>query len=107
MCFGAGQQDSSGYSLAKEGWLRPLRKCREATIRAQTVWFVQEKLFWSLNEPPRPRLSKERGYFLMARPPLLCQGGEFASSQLRQQSNAYNFTALCSRNQNLSSELRE
>ena len=25
-------------------------------------WFVQEKLFWSLNEPPRPRLLKERGY---------------------------------------------
>jgi len=26
-----------------------------------------------------PRLSKERGYFLMARPLLLCQGGEFRS----------------------------
>src|SRR5207245_1607045 len=31
-------------------------------------------------EPHRPRLSKERGYFLMARPPLLSQGGEFAST---------------------------
>src|SRR5437016_5509114 len=37
---------------------------------------VSEKLFWSLNEPPRPRLSLEREFFLMARPPLLCQGGE-------------------------------
>src|SRR6266568_6707115 len=45
-----------------------------------TGWFVQEKLFWSLNEPPRPRLSLEREFFLMARPPLLCQGGDFAST---------------------------
>ena len=30
-------------------------------------------------KPPRPRLSKERGpFYLMARPPLLDQGGEFA-----------------------------
>jgi len=29
----------------------------------------REIVLWSLNEPPRPRLSKERGYFLMARPP--------------------------------------
>jgi len=73
--------------LAKERWLRPLRKCREATLVGADGVVRSRELFWSLNEPPRPRLSKERGYFLMARPPLLCQGGEFASRpQLRQQS---------------------
>ena len=59
--------------MGKEGWLRPLRKYREATIAGADGVVVQKKLFWSLNEPPRP-LSTERGYFLMARPPLLCQG---------------------------------
>src|SRR6266571_3585699 len=59
-------------SLGKEGWLRPLRKYREATIAGADGVVVQKKLFWSLNEPPRP-LSTERGYFLMARPPLLCR----------------------------------
>src|SRR6266567_1747277 len=49
-------------------------------IAGVTGWFVQKKLFWSLNEPPRPRLSLEREFFLMARPPLLCQGGDFAST---------------------------
>src|SRR5437899_4872327 len=48
---------------AKEGWLRALRKRSEATLaRADGVVRSKNYLFWSLNEPPRPRLSKERGY---------------------------------------------
>src|SRR2546427_12688133 len=51
---------------------------RSHRVRRRRGGWFQKKLFWSLNQPPRPRLSKERGYFLMARPPLLCQGGESA-----------------------------
>src|SRR5919197_3259542 len=63
-------------SLAKEGCLRPVRKCREATLAAQTgaerkrdsaqhqAWLVPATDYWKLHEPPRPRLSKERGYLL-------------------------------------------
>src|SRR5437899_2760998 len=41
-CHGAGQQDSSGYSLAKEGWLRPSTKYREATLAGRRRgWLVQ------------------------------------------------------------------
>src|SRR6266704_6293884 len=57
-------------------------KCREATLagrRRGGSFKLPLESIRGLNEPPRPRLSKERGYFLMARPPLLCQGGEFRS----------------------------
>src|SRR6266567_5007870 len=65
-------------SLDKEGWLRPLRKCREAPLEAQTGWLVQATDYRKLNEPPRPRLQRNGTIYLMARPPLLCQGGDFA-----------------------------
>src|SRR6266516_4793939 len=68
-------------SLAKEGWLRPSMKCREATLagrRRGGSFKLPLESIRGLNEPPRPRLLKERGYFLMARPPLLCQGGDFS-----------------------------
>ncbi len=72
-------------SLDKEGWLRPLRKCREAPLEAQTGWLVQATDYRKLNEPPRPRLQRNGTIYLMARPPLLCQGGDFAfSSRLSQ-----------------------
>src|SRR6266700_1012639 len=61
-------------SLGKEGWLRPLIKCREATSAGADGVVRSKEIVWSLNEPPRPRLSRERGYLLMACPPLLCQG---------------------------------
>src|SRR5438128_9854664 len=91
-------------SLAKEGWLRPLRKSREASLagadghersecepdRAKQGRVVRSS--HRLSEVERtarsccfalpgsrfaPRLSKEGAIYLMARPPLLCQGGEF------------------------------
>src|SRR3989442_15688721 len=65
--------------LGKGGVAAPSKRCCEATESGADGVVGSKKMFWSLNEPPRPRLSKERGYFLMARPPLLCQGGEFRS----------------------------
>src|SRR5439155_6690727 len=56
-------------SLAKEGWLRHQKDAAKPPSPAQTGWLVPKKLFWSFNEPPRPRLSLEREFFLMARPP--------------------------------------
>src|SRR2546428_12333846 len=69
------------FVIAERGHQKMLRSHRGR--RRRGGWF-QNKLFWSLNEPPRPRLSKERGYFWMARPPLLCQGGEFRSPRRNQ-----------------------
>src|SRR5436309_2967744 len=48
-------------------------------------WLVQATDYRKLNEPPRPRLQRNGTIYLMARPPLLCQGGVFAfSSRLYQ-----------------------
>src|SRR6266567_986933 len=64
-------------SLDKEGWLRPLRKCREASLPgADGVVGSSHRL--SEVEPPRPRLQRNGTIYLMARRPLLCQGGDFA-----------------------------
>src|SRR5438477_9957915 len=67
-------------SLAKEGLLRGSRESCEATLaRADGVVRSSHRLsFRKLNEPPRPTLSKEGAIYLVARPPLLCQGGELA-----------------------------
>ena len=61
--------------------------------RAQTGWLVQATDYRKLNEPllivspyrahirsahARPRLQRTGTIYLMARPPLLCQGGEFS-----------------------------
>src|SRR5438046_9091323 len=74
--------------LGKGGVAAPLRKCREATLTGADGGVRSRELSWSLKEPPRPRLSKEREYFLMARHPLLCQGGVFrALLRLRQPPN--------------------
>src|SRR5438093_5625135 len=79
--------------LGKEGWLRPLKKCREASLAGADGWSVQATDYRKLNEPfflaspyrayirsahARPRLQRNGTIYLMARPPLLCQGGEFA-----------------------------
>src|SRR6266581_1305755 len=60
-------------SLDKEGWLRRLRKCREASLAGADVWLVQATDYRKLNEPPRPRLQRNGTIYLMARPPLLCR----------------------------------
>src|SRR5436853_6938602 len=67
-------------SLAKEGWLRPLRKCRAASLAgADGVVGSIHRLFVEPTTPAEP--SKERDHFLMARPSLLGQGGEFRALQ--------------------------
>src|SRR6266568_9298531 len=66
--------------LGKGGEAAP-SKAAKPPSPAQTGWLVQKNCLAVLNQPPRPRLSKERGYFLMGRPPLLCQGGESAPPQ--------------------------
>ena len=52
-------------SLDKEGRLRPFIKSREASLAgADGVVGSGHRLIRTLNEPPRPRLSKERGNLL-------------------------------------------
>src|SRR5881394_2370169 len=46
--------------------------------RNKEEWLVQATDYRKLNEPPRPRLQRNGTIYLMARPPLLCQGGDFA-----------------------------
>src|SRR5213593_3417555 len=46
--------------------------------RNKEEWLVQATGYWKLNEPPRPRLQRNGTIYLMARRPLLCQGGDFA-----------------------------
>src|SRR6266516_2909863 len=48
--------------------------------RNKEEWLVQATDYRKLNEPPRPRLQRNGTIYLMARPPLLCQGGDFAFS---------------------------
>src|SRR5437867_6895420 len=43
-------------------------------------WLVQATDYRKWNEPPGRRLQRNGAMYLMARPPLLCQGGEFAFS---------------------------
>src|SRR5205809_6353055 len=46
--------------------------------RNKEEWLVQATDYRKLNDPPRPRLQRNGTIYLMARPPLLCQGGDFA-----------------------------
>src|SRR5436190_21787207 len=46
--------------------------------RNKEEWLVQATDYRKLNEPPRPRLQRNGTIYLMAWPPLLCQGGDFA-----------------------------
>src|SRR5438552_7397193 len=46
--------------------------------RNKEEWLVQATDYRKLNEPPRPRLQRNGTIYLMARPPLLCQGVDFA-----------------------------
>src|SRR2546427_5580534 len=70
-CYGAGQQDSSEYSLAKEGWPRH-QVNGPVPLEARTGWFVPLPIIGGLNQPPRLcPLRRLRGIFLMgaATPP--------------------------------------
>src|SRR5947209_15199328 len=46
--------------------------------RNKEEWLVQATDYRKLNQPPRPRLQRNGTIDLMAQPPLLCQGGDFA-----------------------------
>src|SRR5438445_8813843 len=78
-CHGAGQQDSSGYSLAKEGWTRhPVNGPVPLTGADGVVRSTSNHR--CLNEPPRLRpLRRLRRFFLMgAATPPLPRRGDFA-----------------------------
>src|SRR5439155_20141671 len=74
VCFGAGQQDSSGYSLAKEGWPRHQGKWSRSLGGAAGVVRSTSDNRWL--EPTTPSAPQRwlRSIFLMAQPPLLLQG---------------------------------
>src|SRR3989449_3260541 len=67
--------------LGKGGVAAPLRKSGEASLAGADGVVRSSTDDWKLNEPPRPRQSKERDHLLdgASTPPLpsLCQGGEF------------------------------
>src|SRR5947199_9203298 len=86
-------------SLDKEGWLRPLRKCREASlagadgvvgsshrlseVERTTPFLMFRPTGLTLRAAPpkerdHPRLQRNGTIYWMARPPLLVQGGDFA-----------------------------
>src|SRR6266852_2360949 len=83
-------------SLAKEGWLRPLRKSGEASLVGadgvvrsshrlseveRTTPFLDVSLYRA--HASRRAFQRNGAIYLMARPPLLCQGGEFHSDASR------------------------
>src|SRR2546427_2084323 len=77
-------------SLDKEGWLRPLRKCREASLAgtdgvvgsSRRLSEVERTTPFLMFRPTgltlAPHLQRNGTIYLMARPPLLGQGGDFA-----------------------------
>src|SRR5437016_14495629 len=60
----------------KEGWLRPLRKSGEASLGGADGVVRSSTDDWKVNEPPRPRRSKERDHSLdgASTPPLPRRG---------------------------------
>src|SRR6266516_847404 len=85
ICSKRGKQNEPEFpSLAKEGWLRPSMKCREATLagrRRGGSLNLRIDSSGSLDEPPRPRQTRcLRAIFLdgAATPPLP-RRGVFAS----------------------------
>src|SRR2546428_11711983 len=82
VCFGAGQQDSSGYSLAKEGWLRPLKKCREATLAGADGVVCSREIVLEFERTTPSAPFKGTGIFLdgASTPPLPRRGVCFAQA---------------------------
>src|SRR6266567_4598441 len=71
-CYGARQQDSSGYSLAKEGTPRH-QVNGPVPLEARPGWFVQLPIIGGLNQPPRLcPLRRLRAIFLMGAATPLC-----------------------------------
>src|SRR5881396_3490854 len=71
-------------SLAKEGWLRPLRKSGEASLAgADGVVRSSHRLSEVERTTPSALFKGTGPFYLMARPPLLCQRGEFHSDASR------------------------
>jgi hypothetical protein len=66
-------------SSAEEGWPRHQQKV-PAPYAAGVVLVNFQKVILLVLDQTTPA-AKERGHFLMARPPLLVQGGEFAHLQ--------------------------
>ena len=63
--------------MEKEGWLRPFIKYGEASLAGRRRGgSFKPPIIGRLNEPPRPRLPKERGYLLdgAATPPFPRRG---------------------------------
>src|SRR5438128_2026217 len=69
-------------SLAKEGWLRPSKKCREASLAGASGLVCLGHRLSVVEQPPRPRLKRKGTILSMARPPLLGQGGVFLCLRL-------------------------
>ena len=68
--------------LSRGGVAAPSRKCREASLDGADGVVLIKKIYSWLNEPPRPRRIRcLREILLMARPPLLRQGGDYALRQ--------------------------
>ena len=69
--------------MAKEGWLRPLRKSRAASLAGAdgVVGSTSDNRWLERTTPSAPQ--RNGVILLMARPPLLCQGGEFAFPLVR------------------------
>src|SRR2546425_13207527 len=67
-------------SLDKEGWLRPLRKCREASLAGADGVVGSSHRLTEVERTTPATPPKERDHLLdvAASPPLLCQGGDFA-----------------------------
>src|SRR5437762_1922400 len=73
--------------LGKGGVAAPINKKRRSLLSGRRGWFVPATDYRKLNEPPRPRFSKERGHLLdgAATPPLPRRGvpfGCFATFQV-------------------------
>src|SRR5437016_12206346 len=60
----------------KEGWLRPLSKCCEATSTGADGVVRSRAIVLEFERTTRSAPFRERGYLLMARRPLLFQGGD-------------------------------
>src|SRR2546425_472303 len=87
--------------LGKGGLAAPINKISRSFLSgAQTGWLVQATDYRKLNEPPRPRVSKERGHFLDRAstpplPPLPRRGVSLPIHPLQSTRRAFGTPELC------------